>query len=114
MTVQDLVKQLMKEKTITQSDLASRIGYQSNGGIINALSGKSLRVDTLERMVSAMGCDLIIRDGDRAWVIKSAGVETISFSEIDKKEHGSEVKIDDLEQLIDRKISERFALLLGR
>ncbi len=63
MNEKEIVKIIMSEKGISQNQLAILANMKSQSNITGFLNrGNSIRVDTLNQMLSAMGCELIIRD----------------------------------------------------
>lgn len=59
MTVQEVSKKVMKESKTTQQMIADAVGLASPSGVANWLSGKSMRVDNLVRLLDVCGYDLI-------------------------------------------------------
>ena len=65
MKSKDMIKKLMAEEGITQGELAKRVGYkrqQNIGGVLNRY--ESMRVDVLVKLLSAMGCRLVVMRGN--------------------------------------------------
>ena len=73
MTAKEVVRDIMQIRGWSQSRLAMESGMKGQTNINGILNrGASLRVDILERMVNAMGCEIVIRDkmGSRKeWVV---------------------------------------------
>lgn len=57
----ELIKRAMKEKNTTQIQLAERLGYKTQSGISSRLQGKSIRMDTFVKMMSALGYSVMIK-----------------------------------------------------
>lgn len=75
MNEKEVVKDIMKMRGWSQSQLAKEAGYKSQSNITGLLnnSQSGMRVDNLLRMVNAMGCKIIIRDNmgtNKEWVIE--------------------------------------------
>lgn len=75
MNEKEIVKEIMKIRGWSQSQLAKEAGYKSQSNITGLLnnSQSGMRVDNLLRMVDAMGCKIIIRDkmgSNKEWVIE--------------------------------------------
>lgn len=63
MNAKDIVKEILALRKWSQSKLADEAGFKSQSnvtGILNRYS--SMRVDSFVQMVSAMGCEVIVRD----------------------------------------------------
>lgn len=65
MTATEIVKELMSIRKWSQSKLAEETGFKRQSNITGILNrGSSMRVDNLQKMVEAMGCELIVRAKD--------------------------------------------------
>lgn len=63
MTAKDIVKEIMVSKGLSQSKLAELAGFKSQSNVTGYLNrGSSMRVDNLIQMLSAMNCNLVVRD----------------------------------------------------
>ena len=62
----DIIKAMLKIKKMSQEDLAREAGYVSQSNITGILnrSKKGIRADNLCKMLTAMNCELVIRDKD--------------------------------------------------
>ena len=58
-TVQQLVKQIMKEQHVTQVDMAEQLGL-SQGSVATRLS-KDMRVSSLEQILDILGYDIVLK-----------------------------------------------------
>ena len=60
----DIIGLIMKRQKVTQQELADRCGYKRRSNVASLLGGNAtgLRSDSLVKFLSAMGCELIIRD----------------------------------------------------
>ena len=98
MEIQEVILEVMKEQGVTQRKLAESLGYASQAGVAQALRGNSMRVDTAEKMLNAMGCEIIARLGDREWVIG----ETITTPErpLTAPKNELEEKIDQIGAMV--------------
>ena len=61
MNEKDIVYEAMKSCGWTQKELASHAGYNTQSAISNRLNGKSMRVDTFVKLLSAMGYEVVVR-----------------------------------------------------
>lgn len=63
MKAKEVIKEIMNIRRWSQSKLAEEAGFKSQSNVTGILNrGTSLRVDSLVQMVSAMGCEVVIRD----------------------------------------------------
>lgn len=64
MTDKEAIRTIMKERGWSQSKLASEAGFkrQSNVSSLLDISRPSMMTDKLFSLVSALGCELVIRD----------------------------------------------------
>ena len=73
MTATEIVKELMSIRKWSQSKLAEETGFKRQSNITGILNrGSSMRVDNLQKVVEAMGCELVVRakDGsEREWKV---------------------------------------------
>lgn len=74
MTDKEAVRAIMKERGWSQSKLASEAGFkkQSNVSSLLDVSRPSMMTNKLFSLVSALGCELVIRDkmgSKKEWVI---------------------------------------------
>ena len=73
MTATEIVKELMSIRKWSQSKLAEETGFKRQSNITGILNrGSSMRVDNLQKMVEAMGGELVVRakDGsEREWKV---------------------------------------------
>lgn len=61
MTAKDVVKEIMARKKLSQSKLAEQAGFKSQSNITGILNrGTTMKVDSLEQMVSAMGYKIMV------------------------------------------------------
>ena len=63
-TIEEALRIFMKDKRITQTKMASELGYQTVAGITNRLdsSKNSMRFDMAYKFANVIGCDLVLRD----------------------------------------------------
>ena len=69
MNEKEIVRDIMKTLNINQSELASKTGYKSASGISEILNRRGMRVDIFQKLVEAMGCELVVRNGEKEWVV---------------------------------------------
>lgn len=58
----EIVKAIMREKGITQQELANRLGYASQSGIAGRLNAQKISVAALLSMLKELGYELVIRE----------------------------------------------------
>lgn len=82
MNEKDIITAAMKSCGWTQKELATQAGYNTQSAISNRLGGKSMRVDTFVKLLSAMGYEVIVRStspntNKNRWVVggESEGME---------------------------------------
>lgn len=73
MTEKDVIREVMSLRKWSQATLAKKAGYkfQSNvSGLLNSAT-KGVRTDNLVKLLTAMGCELVVRDkgSGKEWVI---------------------------------------------
>lgn len=77
MTGKDVVRKIMGDLGWSQAKLAEECGMTRQSNVTGVLNrGTSLRVDTLEQMISAMGYEIVIRrvsDGGDEMVVHEEG-----------------------------------------
>ena len=63
----EVVKALMKTKGVSNKLLAEKLEYNTPSAVSNRLQGKTLTVEMLVKLLSAMDCELVIRNkvGDK-------------------------------------------------
>lgn len=76
MTEKKAIREVMYEKRVTQTELATKAGFKSQSNIAGLLNNNKngIRIDNLIRVFDAMGCDIVIRDRenpDKEWIIDS-------------------------------------------
>lgn len=64
MNEKDIVKEVMKKRGWSQATLAKESGFKSQSNITGLLNNNKngVRMDNLVRMLSALGCEVVIRD----------------------------------------------------
>ena len=74
MTAKEIIREIMDMRDWSQEKLAVECGMKSQSNITGILNrGTSLRVDNLEKLIEAMGCEIVIRDkmgSKKEWVVK--------------------------------------------
>lgn len=63
----EVVKTLMRAKGVSNKLLAEKLEYNTPSAVSNRLQGKTLTVEMLVKLLSAMDCELVIRNkaGDK-------------------------------------------------
>lgn len=64
MTEKDVVRKVMKMRGWSQPKLAEEAGFKSQSNITGLLNNNKngIRMDNLFKMLSAMGCEIIVKD----------------------------------------------------
>lgn len=80
MNEKEIIYAAMKSLGWTQGTLAKQCGYKNQSGVSERLGGKSMRVDTFVKFLSAMGYEVVIKStspqkNKNQWVL-SYGEET--------------------------------------
>lgn len=57
------IKQILKDQKVSQIELANRVGC-SKQTVYNVMHQDSMSLQTLEKYVEALGCEILIRDKD--------------------------------------------------
>ncbi len=75
MNEKDVVREVMKMRGWSQSTLAEESGFKSQSNITGLLNNNrnGIRIDNLVRMLSAMGCEIVVRDkmgSGKEWVVE--------------------------------------------
>lgn len=97
MTEKEIITAAMKSLGWTQGTLAKQCGYKNQSGVSERLNGKSMRVDTFVKFLSAMGYEVIVKStspqkNKNQWTISYEPVESTpqydlaSLLETDQKE----------------------------
>lgn len=78
MNEKEIVREVMGIRKWSQSDLAREAGFKSQSNITGLLNNNKngIRIDNLVRMLSAMGCEVIVRDKmgtGREWKVEMDG-----------------------------------------
>lgn len=68
-TAKELVRALTDKRGIKQVDLAERAGFAGQTNISAFYQSKNMRVDTLIRLLEALGCELVVRTVDDITVV---------------------------------------------
>lgn len=76
MNEKDIIKAAMKTCGWTQKELAAQSGYNTQSAISNRLGGRSMRVDTFVKLLSAMGYEVVVQSTSRntnknKWVVSN-------------------------------------------
>lgn len=100
MNEKDIVTAAMKTCGWTQKELAARAGYNTQSAISNRLSGKSMRVDTFVKLLSAMGYEVVVqstspRENKNKWTL-SLDTDRIEKSPIDARHSTANIDLTEL------------------
>lgn len=99
MTAQEVAKHVMKNASLTQTDVAIACGLAGQSSIGTLLRSKSMRVDSLLLILNACGYELVVRSADGE---KPEYVIGENLSEAYRKAHES----SELELLIKKAVAE--------
>lgn len=73
MTVKELIRQLLIDRSMSQEELAKKAGYATQSGIGNMLNrNKTMRIDHLIKLCEAMGYKIAVvdkRNGEIAYTL---------------------------------------------
>lgn len=74
MTEKDVVREVMAIRKWSQPTLAKESGFKSQSNITGLLNNNKngIRIDNLFKMLSAMGCEIVVRDkmgSGQEWII---------------------------------------------
>lgn len=58
----EIVKTLMKEKGFSGAKLAEKLGYNTASAVTNRLQSKTMTVEKLIELLTAMDCELVIKN----------------------------------------------------
>lgn len=61
MKAKNIIAKIMAERNITQGDLTTMMNMKSQSAISGALN-RDMKITTLNRFLSALNCELIVRD----------------------------------------------------
>ena len=82
MTVQEVAKQVMRDRGYSQGEVAKRAGMKGQSSVGMLLQGKSMRVDNLIKIMEACGYDLIVKDregsGNTYRISEQEGIDIVS------------------------------------
>ncbi|MDR2044888.1 MAG: helix-turn-helix transcriptional regulator [Clostridium sp.] len=67
MNEQEIIRAAMSSRNINQGELAKLAGYNAQSAISNKLYGKSMRVDTFVKLLSAMGFSVKVEGLGHEW-----------------------------------------------
>ena len=75
MNEKEIVREVMGLRKWSQADLAREAGFKSQSNITGLLNNNKngIRIDNLVKMLSAMGCEVIVRDkmgSEKEWRIE--------------------------------------------
>lgn len=90
MNEKDVIREAMKSCNWTQAVLAKKAGYSAQSSLSSRLNGKSMRVDTFVKLLSAMGYEVVVQSTSRntnknKWVVSSEEQLDSNDTETDTK-----------------------------
>lgn len=63
MESQEIIKECLKMRELTQVELAKRVGYKGQTNINTVLNrSKTMRINTFIKLLHSMGYELVVRD----------------------------------------------------
>ena len=86
----EIVKALMKAKGVSGAVLAEKLGYKTPSAVTNRLQSKTMTVEVLVNLLTAMDCELVIKNkvgGKETFVVEN---ENRVEAKIYKKKGGGE------------------------
>lgn len=86
----EIVKALMKAKGVSGAVLAKKLGYTTPSAVTNRLQSKTMTVEVLLNLLTAMDCELVIKNtvgGKETFVVEN---ENRSEAKVYKKKGGEE------------------------
>ena len=101
----------MKEKQMTQMDVAIACGKKNQSYISMLLQGKSMRVDNLVKVLNACGYDLVAVD--RSGLGRKFTVTDGALEEDEPDENEATVE-DRLRSMIEKMVDEKMGEISGR
>ena len=74
MNEREIIRIALKSRGYTQAMLASMLGFKGQNAVSERLRGNAINVDTLLKILNAMGYELVIRDKNKSnkenvWVV---------------------------------------------
>ena len=75
MNEKEIVKEVMALRGWSQATLAKEAGFQQQSNVTGMLNRgeNGMRIDKLAKMLSAMGCEIVVRDkmgSGKEWTVK--------------------------------------------
>lgn len=64
-----MLKRIMYEERITQSEIASKVGVNQQAISSSLKRGEGMSVKRFLEICKAMGCEVVIRRGEKEWKI---------------------------------------------
>ena len=69
MKEKDVVRAAMNKSGVTQVELQKALNLKSQSSISTYLKSDSMKVDTFVKMLSAMGYEVIVTNGENEWTV---------------------------------------------
>lgn len=100
MNEKDVIREAMKSCGWTQTVLAEKAGYSAQSSLSSRLNGKSMRVDTFVKLLSAMGYEVVVqstspRENKNKWTL-SLDTDRIEKSPVDVRHSTANTDLDEL------------------
>ena len=101
MTEKQVLREVMNLRGWSQQKLADEVGLkrQSNiSNMLNTTSTKGMRVDTMFKLLDAMGCEIIVRDkmgSKKEWLIDDSSSENDSTQTIEELLQAGKISFDE-------------------
>ncbi len=105
MKEQDILKEAILVRGINQGELAKLAGYKTQSAISSRLYGKSIRVDTFTKLLSAMGFSVKVEGHGHTWII-TEDTEPMQFTELEQPQQAEKQNTSQKPLDLDKLLSE--------
>lgn len=112
MKEQEVIRSVMREKQMTQGDVAKACGMKGQSSVSMLLQGKSMRVDNFLKVLNACGYDVIVKDREgrgRSFMVTDGTEGLEAESEASGTEQDEKLR-ELVEKIVEEKINERMAI----
>ena len=69
MKEKEIVREVMTQSGFTQVELQKALGLKSQSSISTYLKGDSMKVDTFVKMLTAMGYNVVVTNGETEYTV---------------------------------------------
>ena len=118
MTEKQVIREVLTLRGWSQQKLAEEAGFKSQSninGLLNATS-KGIRVDSLIKVLDAMGCEIVVKDKmgtKKEWVLTLAGAEPEQELTIEQQLAAGKISFEEAVALGWKPSQEMLAKMLG-